>query len=75
MTISILINEPSEFEGGKFIALDENANDTMYDQNRGTGILFCSEKIHNVTTVEEGIRKCLVVELWDQHENVVDRDE
>lgn len=41
---------------------------------QGDAILFRSEKHHNVTTVREGKRQSLVIELWLGPENTFDRN-
>ena len=32
---------------------------------RGDGVLFSSERIHNVSAVMGGVRHALVMELWE----------
>jgi len=75
LTISILLSEPSDFEGGEFVTWRGGGrfpvvHDTLC---RGDAVLFHSEKLHNVNIVEAGIRNSLVIELWEGGTNIVDR--
>lgn len=73
LTISVLLNDPEEFSGGRFITWD-GKNPIYHDSlQKGDGILFCSEKVHNVETVTSGVRRVFVMELWSGKKTVVDR--
>lgn len=47
----------------------------VHDMKRSDAIVFASEKLHNVATVQHGMRQALVIELWRQGENQRDRFE
>eukprot|EP01048_Picozoa_sp_COSAG05_P010983 COSAG05_NODE_1003_length_6237_cov_7.337732_9_plen_260_part_00 len=49
LTMSVLLNEPDEFEGGAFTTLEADGSVTSFaDFQRGDGLLFVSEKWHSV---------------------------
>ena len=59
LTISILLNDPKEFEGGKFQFKDlENEDNLLTEQ--GSIIVFPSFYEHRVTPVTKGIRNSAV---------------
>ena len=66
LTISILLSDPDEVTGGDFVtyASGEGRAPTAHKMGRGDAILFQSDKLHNISTVQSGVRKSLVVELW-----------
>lgn len=71
LSFSIILNDPSEWKGGKFqmfSALDRKGNPiikTVNNLNRtGTMLLFPSETYHRVTPVTEGQRISLVGWAW-----------
>lgn len=81
LTLSVLLSD--EFEGGQFITWkerfhgsspDATSREPVYHQmKRGDGILFHSEKTHNVAPVTSGVRHSLVIEIWCKPENSFDR--
>jgi len=75
LTMSILLSEPSDFEGGEFVTWRDGGrfpvvHDTLC---RGDAVLFHSEKLHNVNIIEAGRRNSLVIELWEGGTNRIDR--
>lgn len=64
--------EPSE-HGGRFTTTDSEGVTTVHELERGDAILFCSETVHNVTTLTNGQRNSLVIELWTGAANRRDR--
>ena len=61
LSLSMFLNDPSEYKGGKFQfneGTEKNAIDVP--QVRGRMILFPSFMIHRVTPVTKGVRKSLV---------------
>ena len=80
-TISILLSETHEFDGGTFLTCDrskhpKSAADGTYVHHRiskGDAILFHSEKMHNVAPITSGLRNALIIELWLKATNVKDR--
>ena len=62
LSLSMFLNDPSEYKGGKFQfneGTEKNAVDVP--QKRGRMIIFPSFMIHRVTPVTKGVRKSLVV--------------
>jgi hypothetical protein len=67
VTMSVLINDMSDFTGGAFTTLEADGTVTRYDDlQRGDGLVFVSEKWHSVQPVLSGCRRTLVTELWSQ---------
>ena len=74
LSMSVLLCDPSEFAGGKFVTYDvpdaerrpmrEDDAVFVHELRRGDGVLFRSEDLHNVTPVSAGTRLSCVVELW-----------
>ena len=63
-------------DGGDFVTwapTAEGQRPVGYDLKAGDGVLFYSEKTHNVSPVTKGVRHSLVIELWRGGENVHDR--
>ena len=56
--MSILLNDPSEFEGGDFEILSEGKITKL---KQGHGIAFASFINHRVQKVTRGVRQSLVV--------------
>ena len=72
LSLSVLLTEPSE--GGHFVTTGADGTVT-HALSRGDGVLFRSDAIHNVTTVTDGVRRSLVIELWDGAPTERDRDQ
>lgn len=66
LTISVLLSDPAKVSGGDFVTYSssEDRAPIAHQMGRGDAILFCSEKLHNISTVTRGVRQSLVVELW-----------
>ena len=60
LSISLLLNDPEEFEGGQLQFGHESNFETAY-MKKGTAIIFPSFQLHRVTPVTRGVRKSLVV--------------
>lgn len=64
MSVSILLNDPSEFEGGEFQLVTGLPSDDDYiktiELGKGDMIIFPSFVPHRITKVEKGCRKSLV---------------
>lgn len=67
LTISVLLSRSEDFRGGAFSTFNGNER-VEHPMQRGDGVLFLSEKRHNVSAVE-GDRRTLVLELWDVPRN------
>jgi len=63
-TLSILLSHPDDVRGGDFVTYSSQGIPVAHKLQRGDGILFASEKLHNISTVTAGVRQSLVVELW-----------
>ena len=62
LSISILLNDASEFDGGEFEICAGDPNDPFsHKLNKGDAIFFPSYLLHRVRPIKEGIRKSLVV--------------
>ena len=62
LSMSLLLNEPSEFIGGDFEVMSSSATPTTLSQRRGRAWFFPSYLLHKVSPVVSGHRKSLV--LW-----------
>jgi len=72
-TFSVQISEPGDAaQGGRFSTTDGNGI-TEHELQRGDGIIFCSDLVHNVSTLQSGTRHSLVAELWRGATNTRDR--
>lgn len=75
LTLSVQLTDPGSNEaGGRFTTTDADRRTSVHELARGDAILFCSDMVHNVTTLQHGTRNSLVLELWGSEENVRDRD-
>ena len=73
-TFSVQMSEPGGAErGGRFSTTDHSHRTTEHELQRGDGILFCSDLVHNVSTLQSGTRHSLVAELWKGATNTRDR--
>jgi len=71
LTLSVLLSEG--FAGGHFVTYTDGMPVVHGGMRRGDGLLFRSERLHNVCTVTSGVRQSLVVELWTRPANRQDR--
>jgi hypothetical protein len=69
LTLSVLLSEPGSYEGGQLTT----AGGRVHELRRGDGVLFVSEQRHNVSTLEAGVRRSFVVELWGRPPNARNR--
>mmetsp|Transcript_104958 Transcript_104958/g.203151 ORF Transcript_104958/g.203151 Transcript_104958/m.203151 type:complete len:455 (-) Transcript_104958:194-1558(-) len=67
LTLSILLSLPGDFTGGEFVTW-QGGQRIEHALAQGDGILFASEKRHNVNRVS-GDRRSLVLELWEGPRN------
>jgi hypothetical protein len=76
LSMSVVLSDPSQLEGGKFLTWAGKERDTpvVHECGRGDGVLFRSEDYHNVSKVTKGTRQTLVMELWAGAKNKVDRN-
>ena len=63
LTLSVLLSDPADVSGGDFVTYREGKA-YAHKMEQGDAILFNSQKLHNISTVNSGLRKSLVVELW-----------
>lgn len=62
LSICILLNDPSEFEGGELQTMVNSDKVQTLEQAKGRAWAFPSWTLHQVTPVTKGVRKSLV--LW-----------
>jgi PKHD-type hydroxylase len=62
LSMSLLLSDPSEFEGGEFEVKTDSDIPINLEQKRGRAWFFPSWALHRVTPVTKGVRKSLV--LW-----------
>jgi PKHD-type hydroxylase len=60
LSVSILLSDPSEFEGGKLL-INNNGNIVVAEERKGRAVFFPSWMPHCVTPVTKGVRKSLVI--------------
>jgi hypothetical protein len=72
LTMSVQLSPSDAFDGGQFVTWREGEC-VAHVLNRGDGLLFQSEKCHNVSTVTRGVSQSLVIELWVAPPNAIDR--
>lgn len=64
LTASVLLHRSEDCEGGVLRTWDGQAWQS-HDVRPGDGVVFVSEKRHNVTPITAGTRRSLVMELWE----------
>ena len=72
LTLSVQLATLLQDAGGRFSTTDASGV-TEYELQRGDAILFCSEQVHNVSTLTRGTRTSLVMELWRGPANGLNR--
>jgi len=60
LSMCLLLNDPSEFEGGDLV-IQTNHKEFVLEQKQGRAWIFPSWALHKVTPVTKGVRKSLVV--------------
>lgn len=74
LTLSVQLSHPEAPDhGGRFTTTDATGAVSAHELARGDAVIFCSEQVHNVQTLSCGTRNSLVIELWTDSENKVDR--
>ena len=60
LSFSLILSDPSEYEGGQFQIM--SYNNKMYEvpQEKGNLIIFDSQAVHRVRPIKSGVRKSLV---------------
>jgi len=61
LSMALLLNDPSEFEGGKFKIKTNSDIEQDLELKKGRAWFFPSWTLHKVTPVTKGVRKSLVV--------------
>lgn len=62
LSMSLLLSDPSEYEGGNLEVFYDQLDPTVLEQKRGRAWFFPSYMRHRVTKVTKGMRRSLV--LW-----------
>ena len=75
LTVSMLLSPPGPPEhGGRFSTTSAAGEQTEHELEAGDAIVFCSEMVHNVSTLgADAQRNSLVIELWTDNGNSVGR--
>lgn len=63
LSISILLNDPKEYEGGRFRLFDGGARFPLENQPQGAAAIFPSFAVHGVEQVMKGARYTVVIWL------------
>jgi predicted 2-oxoglutarate/Fe(II)-dependent dioxygenase YbiX len=71
-TLIVQLSEAGAFDGGRFVTWNEGAA-VPHEMAAGDGLLIDSERMHNVQPVTRGLRHSLVIELWVQPTNRMNR--
>ena len=66
MSVSVALNNRSDYNGGQFIIDTGDGNKTPIDLNKGDAVVFDSDTFHGVQDVTEGERLALVIWLVDR---------
>lgn len=64
ITIVALLSESDDFEGGVFRTNESCGEHLEHRMDQGDTICFISHKYHNITPLTRGVRKSMVIELW-----------
>lgn len=70
VTLDVMLHEADG--GGQFETLEESGEMLRHPFERGDAIVFPSYKYHSVAQITEGLRRVLVLELWDGDEKTCD---
>ena len=73
LSLAVQLSDPDAKTGGHFITW-ERGRPIVNDLERGSAIVFHSERRHNVSPVVRGIRQVLVMEVWMRPPNVRGRE-
>lgn len=68
MSVSVALNNRSDYNGGQFVIDVGDGAQTPIDLNKGDAVVFTSETLHGVEDVTEGDRYALVIWLVDYEE-------
>lgn len=64
ITIVALLSDASDFDGGTFRTFEHDGTHLEHPMLQGDVICFLSHKYHNIVALTRGIRRSMVVELW-----------
>lgn len=67
-TIDIMLVDNNEFTGANFMTLENDNKFKIHKFNYGDALIFYSHKYHSISELESGIRKVLVIEIWQGKE-------
>ena len=74
LTLSVQISPPeAPKHGGRFTTTHVSGVVSTHELRCGDAVLFCSETVHNVSTLTHGTRNSIVIELWTEPPNAFDR--
>eukprot|EP00929_Paragymnodinium_shiwhaense_P061376 TRINITY_DN30650_c0_g1_i1.p1 TRINITY_DN30650_c0_g1~~TRINITY_DN30650_c0_g1_i1.p1 ORF type:complete len:832 (+),score=160.88 TRINITY_DN30650_c0_g1_i1:87-2582(+) len=73
LTIDVMLSHPGEdFDGGQFCTLESDGRYAQHDFQSGDAVVFVSQKYHCVRPVTRGLRKVMIMELWEGEERHCD---
>ena len=64
LTLVALLSDASDFDGGTFRTFECDDTHLEHTMSQGDVICFLSHKYHNIVPLTRGVRKSLVMELW-----------
>lgn len=64
LTLVALLSPTSEFDGGSFQTNESDGQILVHPMQQGDVICFVSHKYHSVSAITRGLRRTLVMELW-----------
>jgi len=64
LTIVVMLSDRSEFDGGDFQTNEPSGDMLVHPLQQGDAICFVSHKYHCISPITRGVRKTLVMELW-----------
>jgi hypothetical protein len=67
-TIDIMLVDTNEFTGANFMTLENDDEFKIHKFNYGDALLFYSHKYHSISELKSGLRKVLVLEVWQGEE-------
>jgi hypothetical protein len=65
LTVVALLSDAGDYEGGVFRTYECGDHHLEHPMKQGDVICFLSHKYHNIVPLTRGVRKSLVMELWE----------
>lgn len=64
LTIVVMLSDRGGYDGGDFQTNESNGEMLVHPLQQGDAICFLSHKYHCISAITSGVRKTLVMELW-----------